>query len=408
MKSDSLKENIIYQGLYQLIRTMTPLITIPIISRAFGPSGVGIVSFSFNIVQYFLMIASVGVQLYFNRVIAKSVNDKRQLSQQFWDIFVSKLFLALTVFAMYMVVITIFIDDYYLIFLLQGIYIIGAELDISWFYAGTEKFKIPSLSNIVASVIVLSVVVIFVKDQSDLSLYVFTIAIVTVLNQLPLFIYLKRYISFVSVNWIHVWQLFRSSLAYLLPNGQLNLYTSISCVVLGLIAIMPSFYLWFFGEEFASTVPLMTILAILVLIIPLNMLISRQYLLIVNKIRLYNASITIGAVMNLVLCLVLIYFYGIYGAAIARLITEFFLLIWRFIDITKINVKLNIVSTIQCVIAAVMMFIVLGVVNHYLPPTMYATLLLIAIGIVVYLLLMMTMKNQYVWQILRHLRHKTI
>ena len=39
MKSDSLKENIIYQGLYQLIRTMTPLITIPIISRAFGPSG---------------------------------------------------------------------------------------------------------------------------------------------------------------------------------------------------------------------------------------------------------------------------------------------------------------------------------------------------------------------------------
>ena len=43
------------------------------------------------------MIASVGVQLYFNRVIAKSVNDKRQLSQQFWDIFVSKLLLALTV-----------------------------------------------------------------------------------------------------------------------------------------------------------------------------------------------------------------------------------------------------------------------------------------------------------------------
>ena len=471
MKSDSLKENIIYQGLYQLIRTMTPLITIPIISRAFGPSGVGIVSFSFNIVQYFLMIASVGVQLYFNRVIAKSVNDKRQLSQQFWDIFVSKLLLSLTVFAMYIAVITIFIDDYYLIFLLQG-----AALDISWFYAGTEKFKIPSLSNIVASVIVLSVVVIFVKDQSDLSLYVFTIAIVTVLNQLPLFIYLKRYITFVSVNWRQVWYIFHSSLAYLLPNGQLNLYTSISCVVLGLvgtyqqvgifsnafniltvaiimintfdlvmipritkmsiqqshsltktladnmniqliltipmvfglIAIMPSFYLWFFGEEFASTVPLMTILAILVLIIPLNMLISRQYLLIVNKIRLYNASITIGAVMNLVLCLVLIYFYGIYGAAIARLITEFFLLIWRFIDITKINVKLNIVSTIQCVIAAVMMFIVLGVVNHYLPPTMYATLLLIAIGIVVYLLLMMTMKNQYVRQILRHLRHKTI
>lgn len=476
MKSDSLKENIIYQGLYQLIRTLTPLITIPIISRVFGPTGVGIASFSFNIVQYFLMIASVGVQLYFNRIIAQSVGNKQHLSQQFWDIFISKLLLSVTVLVSYIATITLLIDDYYIIFLLQGIYIIGAALDISWFYAGTEKFKIPSLSNIVASGIVLGVVVIFVKDQSDLSLYVFTISIVTVINQIPLFIYLKRYIIFVSINWRQVWHIFCSSLAYLLPNGQLNLYTSISCVVLGLlgtyqqvgifsnafniltvaiilintfdlvmipritkmsthpshsltktladnmniqliltvpmvfglIAIMPSFYLWFFGEEFASTVPLMTILAILVLIIPLNMLISRQYLLIVNKIRLYNASITFGAVVNIVLCLILIYLFGIYGVAIARLVTEFILLIWRFIDITKINVKLNIVSALQCTIAAVIMFIVLGVINHYLPPTMYATLLLIAIGIVVYLLLMMTMKNQYVWQILSHLRHKTI
>lgn len=476
MKSDSLKENIIYQGLYQLIRTLTPLITIPIISRAFGPTGVGIASFSFNIVQYFLMIASVGIQLYFNRIIAQSVDNKQQLSQQFWDIFISKLLLSVTVLIIYIATITLLIDDYYMIFLLQGIYIIGAALDISWFYAGTEKFKIPSLSNIVASGIVLGVVVIFVKDQSDLSLYVFTIAIVTVLNQIPLFIYLKRYIIFVSINWRQVWQIFRSSLAYLLPNGQLNLYTSISCVVLGvlgtyqqvgifsnafniltvaiimintfdlvmipritkmsthpshsltktladnmniqlmltipmvfgLIAIMPSFYLWFFGDAFASTVPLMTILAILVLIIPLNMLISRQYLLIVNKIRLYNASITIGAAINILLCLILIYLFGIYGAAIARLITEFILLIWRFIDITQINVKLNVLSAFQCTIAAVIMFIVLGVINQYLSPTIYATILLIVIGIVVYILLMMAMKNHYLWQLLKHLRHKTI
>ncbi|UMT78262.1 lipopolysaccharide biosynthesis protein [Staphylococcus roterodami] len=476
MKSDSLKENIIYQGLYQLIRTLTPLITIPIISRAFGPTGVGIASFSFNIVQYFLMIASVGIQLYFNRIIAQSVDNKQQLSQQFWDIFISKLLLSVTVLFIYIATITLLIDDYYIIFLLQGIYIIGAALDISWFYAGTEKFKIPSLSNIVASGIVLGVVVIFVKDQSDLSLYVFTIAIVTVLNQIPLFIYLKRYIIFVSINWRQVWQIFRSSLAYLLPNGQLNLYTSISCVVLGilgtyqqvgifsnafniltvaiimintfdlvmipritkmsthpshsltktladnmniqlmltipmvfgLIAIMPSFYLWFFGDAFASTVPLMTILAILVLIIPLNMLISRQYLLIVNKIRLYNASITIGAAINILLCLILIYLFGIYGAAIARLITEFILLIWRFIDITQINVKLNVLSAFQCTIAAVIMFIVLGIINQYLSPTIYATILLIVIGIVVYILLMMAMKNHYLWQLLKHLRHKTI
>lgn len=315
MKSDSLKENIIYQGLYQLIRTMTPLITIPIISRAFGPSGVGIVSFSFNIVQYFLMIASVGVQLYFNRVIAKSVNDKRQLSQQFWDIFVSKLFLALTVFAMYMVVITIFIDDYYLIFLLQGIYIIGAALDISWFYAGTEKFKIPSLSNIVASGIVLSVVVIFVKDQSDLSLYVFTIAIVTVLNQLPLFIYLKRYISFVSVNWIHVWQLFRSSLAYLLPNGQLNLYTSISCVVLGLVGTYQQ--VGIFSNAFnILTVAIIMINTFDLVMIPRITKMSIQQSHSLTKTLANNMNIQLILTIPMVFGLIAIIHHFIYGSLV--------------------------------------------------------------------------------------------
>ncbi len=52
----------------------------------------------------------------------------------------------------------------------------------------------------------------------------------------------------------------------------------------------------------------MAILAILVLIHPFKY-VDKQAIFIINKKRM---SITIGAVMNLVLCLVLIYFYGIY------------------------------------------------------------------------------------------------
>ena len=101
-------------------------------------------------------------------------------------------------------------------------------------------------------------------------------------------------------------------------------------------------------------------------------------------------------------------FYGIYGAAIARLITEFFLLIWRFIDITKINVKLNIVKydsmchccryDVYCAWCGQSLFASYNVRYAAINCDWYSSLSL----------LMMTMKNQYVWQILRHLRHKTI
>src|SRR5699024_2567026 len=204
MKSNTLKENLIYQTLYQTIRILTPLITIPLISRAFGPSGVGIYSFSFNMMQYFLMFANVGVQLYFNRLIADVDSSAVGLSQRFWNIFVAKGLLCLLILIVYITSISIFVNEYYFIFLLQGIYIIGAASDISWFYAGMERFKLPSLSNILTSVIVLLVVIFFVNDKSDLILYVFTLAIITVVNQIPLFVALKGTIIQTSIEWEEV------------------------------------------------------------------------------------------------------------------------------------------------------------------------------------------------------------
>ncbi len=79
MKGDSLKKYYLSR-LYNWIKTVLPLITMPIISRAFGPSGVGVISFSFNIVQCFLMIASVGVQLYFNRVIPRALTTNSSVT----------------------------------------------------------------------------------------------------------------------------------------------------------------------------------------------------------------------------------------------------------------------------------------------------------------------------------------
>lgn len=471
MKSDSLKTNIIYQSLYQVIRTITPIITIPIISRAFGPSGVGVVSFSFSMVQYFLMFASVGVQLYFNRLIAEVAHEKTQLSKQFSDIFMSKLLLSLTVLLLYVITISVFIHEYYLIFLLQGIYIIGAVADISWFYAGIEKFKIPSLSNIVASLIVLVIVVFFIRDTSDLPLYVFTLSIVTVLNQLPLYYYLKKYITLKRMNWKNVWHIFRSSLVYLLPNGQLNFFTSIACVVLGLIgsysdvgiftntfnilsvaillvntidlvmipritklarkqdnaltqmlelninmqpiltvpmvlgiiAIMPTFYVWFFGEQFKSTVSLMNVLAILLFIIPLNMTISRQYLIIQNKMKVYNMSLIIGAFVNFICCIIFIPFFGIFGAGIARITSELLILLWRVIDISGTGIKLDVKNLSKTVFASFVMIVVLLFLNTYLIPTVQSTILLLVAGVAVYLITNLVLKHEFILLILKNL-----
>ncbi|MGN5882139.1 oligosaccharide flippase family protein [Staphylococcus simulans] len=474
MNKGTLKENLIYQGLYQVIRMMTPMITIPIVSRAFGPSGVGVSSFSFTIVQYFLMIASLGVQLYFNRLIAENDQSKRKLSQTFWNIFVSKALLSIVVLFCYLLMVFWFIDSYQLIFYLQGIFLIGAFFDISWYYAGVEKFKLPSLINMLMSFLVLIVVVCFVHDPSDLALYTFIIAAITVFNQIPLFFNLFREIEFTSIQWRQVGFIIKSSFAYFLPNGQLNLFTSLNCLVIGVsltykdvgifsntfniltvaiilvntidlvmlprltkltqnghksikkilesnihvqllltipmvfgvIAIMPQFYIWFFGKSFYESVPLMTVLSILLVIIPLNMMMSRQYLLAKHRVASYNLSLIVGGLVNTILSFALIFPIGIYGIAVARIIAETIILIWRFVDIKKEGIIYHSASIVKSLISSCLMYIVIVFIVPYLHPPMLTTMIEIITGILIYLICNLMLKNEHLIFVLRSMLRK--
>ncbi|MCD8914609.1 lipopolysaccharide biosynthesis protein [Staphylococcus simulans] len=463
MNKNSLKENLIFQGLYQIIRIITPIITIPIISRAFGPSGVGVTSFSFTIVQYFLMFSGLGIQLYFNRLIAENDANKAQLSKTFWNIFMSKAILSVVVLILYIITIHYFITEYRLIFYLQGVFIVGSFFDISWYYAGMERFKLPSIINMLMSMLVLIVVVGFVHDQSDMALYVFIIAAITVFNQIPLYFNVFKEISFITIDWQEVWTILKTSFAYFLPNGQLNLFTSINCLIIGLmmsyrdvgifantfniltvaiilintidlvmiprltritrehnhsiqrilennmhiqlmltipmvfgiIAIMPDFYQWFFGKAFYESVPLMTVLSILLLIIPLNMMISRQYLLSQNMVKSYNLSLIAGGILNIICSIVLVLPFGLYGIGLARIVAELMILIWRWIDIRKLNIVLDYRNIIKALRASAVMYLSIMLVAQYLHHPVITTFIEIMTGIMLYLVCNLILRNKY-------------
>lgn len=174
-------------------------------------------------------------------------------------------------------------------------------------------------------------------------------------------------------------------------------------MVLGIIAIMPTFYVWFFGEKFESTVSLMNVLAILLFIIPLNMTISRQYLIIQNKMKVYNMSLIIGALVNLICCIICIPFFGIYGAGIARITSELLILLWRIIDISGTGIKLNIKNFSKTACTSLIMFGVLMFLNIYLTPTVLSTVLLLIIGMLVYLVSNLVLKHEFILLILKNL-----
>ena len=79
-------KNYLYNVGYNVLILLTPLLTVPYISRVLGPTGVGINATTNSVITYFLLAGTVGITIYGNREIAFIRENKSRMSQTFWEI----------------------------------------------------------------------------------------------------------------------------------------------------------------------------------------------------------------------------------------------------------------------------------------------------------------------------------
>ena len=95
MAKKSVAKNYIYNLCYQILIVVLPIITTPYISRVLGAENIGIYSYTYSIVSYFILFGSLGVALYGKREIAYVQQDVKERSKVFWEIL---LFRMITIF----------------------------------------------------------------------------------------------------------------------------------------------------------------------------------------------------------------------------------------------------------------------------------------------------------------------
>ena len=86
MSKKSITKNYIYNMIYQALTLILPLVTTPYLSRVLGSEPIGIYSYTYSIVSYFLLFGSLGVNLYGQREIAYVSEDKKKRKKVFWEI----------------------------------------------------------------------------------------------------------------------------------------------------------------------------------------------------------------------------------------------------------------------------------------------------------------------------------
>lgn len=236
MKHNNILLNFFYQGSYQLLVVLLPIITVPIVSRALQPSGVGTWNYVNSIVSYFTLVAGLGLSTYGVREIAYVRKDKKKLSRKFWEIQSFNLIFSSVVLIVYCVY--AYFSEFSTLFFLQSMSVLATLLDVSWFFQGIEDFKRIALVNIMVKVITFALTVSFVRERSDLSLYVGIISLSSLISGLTFWFFLKGKIEWVRVSWRSIWSHFRPALRFFIVKVASTLFNNLNKTLLGIMATM--------------------------------------------------------------------------------------------------------------------------------------------------------------------------
>lgn len=231
----SIAKNYIYNVIYQIVTLLIPIITIPYISRVLGSSGVGINAFTTSVIQYFILIGTIGISLYGNRTVAYVRDNKDELSRTFWGIFILKIITTCSAFLAFLIFLLV-IDDYQIIFLILSIYILAAAVDISWLYMGLEDFKKTVIRNLFVRVIGVVCIFIFVKTSNDLWKYVLILASSQFFGHLSLWAYLPKTVNRVKLTWNDIKKHLKPSIILFVPQIAIQIYLVLNKTMLGVLS----------------------------------------------------------------------------------------------------------------------------------------------------------------------------
>lgn len=230
------RRNFIYNIIYQSLSLVIPLISAPYLARVIGADGVGVYSYTFSIVNYFMLLTMLGVNNYGNRSIAKVRDDKDRLSRTFFSIFYVQLFMGVIMLLLYTLYILVFGGQFVVYLVIESLFIISAILDINWYFFGTEQFKKTITRNSIIKIATLLLIFILVKNKNDLWKYTLIMGSMTLLSQSIMWFFLKKEIRKVAVSKKDILKHIKPDLLLFVPVIAVSLYKIMDKIMLGALS----------------------------------------------------------------------------------------------------------------------------------------------------------------------------
>lgn len=245
-------KNFIYSIIYQIFTFIIPLVTIPYISRVLGVDNIGVYSYTYSIVSYFMLASMLGINNYGSREIAKLVNNKEEMSKKFFSIYYLQLITNIIMALIYGLFIVITNIEYKNMLVIQLIFLLSCAFDINWFFFGLEEFKITISRNIIIKLLSLVLVFLLVKTNQHLWLYALIMSISTLISQLYLWLFLKKRIIFTKVTFNDIFSNLKQCLILFVPVVAYSIYRIMDKTMIGSLSTITELGLYESAEKIIS------------------------------------------------------------------------------------------------------------------------------------------------------------
>ncbi|CAK7027223.1 MULTISPECIES: flippase [Fusobacterium] len=180
----SIIKNYIYNNILLIFNLAYPLITTIYINKIFSVKLIGEVSFSLSIVTIFISLSSLGIASYGTREIAKNRNSKEKMSKIFSELLFLNFISVILFLIAYFSIISFFpnLHQYLKIFMILSLNLFMSVFSLEWFYIGLEEYEYITKRSILTKTISFMFMIIFIKSEKDIYLYVIFLVLGISLN----------------------------------------------------------------------------------------------------------------------------------------------------------------------------------------------------------------------------------
>jgi O-antigen/teichoic acid export membrane protein len=238
VKVHSIKYNILMNSISKVSSVIFPLITFPYISRILLATGNGKITFCMSVVNYFVMLASLGIPTYGIRVCAQCRDNRQKLTktvQELLLINVICIICSYSLFIISMCVVARFRANP-LLLLIDSISIILTPLGVDWFFEAIEQYDYITGRNFLFKVIAIVLMFIFVHHQSQYVLYGGITILASCGSNILNFYMLTKYIDLKPICTVELKSHLKPVFILFALSVAATIYTSLDSVMLGFIS----------------------------------------------------------------------------------------------------------------------------------------------------------------------------